>query len=457
MRYGRSLGSRIVAYLVFAQLTAFLVASAVTYSLGLAGLLSYEVGLDVFAIYRVSFLVIQPLTPDGSGGVRIEPTAELRAEISRAPRLQFAAFDSTFAPLPGSSPELADVLAGAIKVNSYHTHFVLPGDPRSTPKGYAAPQRPPFGALQIAVYGQKFRWDDIFYYLVYEFQWSAINILSAIGVSVGAAWFAMQRALHPLRSVSLEATRLDMHLLDQYLSSEELPTEVTPLVTAINDALDRLYASARRLRRYTANAAHELRTPIAIMRARLEDTEEPTFKADLLRDTNHLQAIVEQMLITARLAEGQVSLDEEIELVATTQAIVSRHLPLAVKCQRDLAFEAETSSVVTRGNHRAIECVIANLIDNALRVEPKDGAVLIRVTAAGIVEVSDHGCGVDQCDRNLIFEPFWRKDVVSPGLGLGLAIAKELVEKNRGRIWIEETPGGGSTFKVRLPLPSETS
>jgi signal transduction histidine kinase len=157
------------------------------------------------------------------------------------------------------------------------------------------------------------------------------------------------------------------------------------------------------------------------------------------------------------LTEGQASLDEEIELVATTRAIVSRHFPLAVKCQRDLAFEAETSAVVTHGNHRAIECVIANLIDNALRAEPKHGVVLIRVTAAGIVEVSDHGCGVALSDRDLIFEPFWRKDVVSPGLGLGLAIAKELVEKSRGRIWIEETPGGGSTFKVRLPFSSEAS
>jgi|APFre7841882630_1041343.scaffolds.fasta_scaffold81123_2 signal transduction histidine kinase len=196
----------------------------------------------------------------------------------RAPSLKYAAFDSRFEPLPGSSPELTTLLVGAIKVNFSHTHFVLPGDPPSTPRGYAGPRRTPSGELQIAVYGQKFRWDDIYYSIAEDFRWSSVHIFSAIVVSVATAWFAVRQGLAPLRSVSLEAARIDIDSLDQRLSSDRRPKEVLPLVTAMNSAMLRLNASAKRLRRYTANAAHELRTPLAIMRARLEDTEEPTFK-----------------------------------------------------------------------------------------------------------------------------------------------------------------------------------
>jgi len=455
MKFCGSLAWRVVAYLIFGQFVAFVIAVTVTDGLGLAHVWAYEMALDSLATVRSSDLVIASLIRDESGRVRIEPSQQLHAELIRSPRLKYAAFDSRFEPLPGSSQELATLLASAIKINSTHTHFVLPGDPPSTPRGYAEPRQTAFGTLQIAVYGQKFRWDDIFYSIADEFRWSAIHIFFAIVVSVAVAWFAVRQGLAPLRSVSLEAAHIDLDSLDQQLTSDRLPTEVTPLVAAMNKALLRLDASARRLRRYTANAAHELRTPLALMRARLEDAEEPTFRADLLRDTSHLQAVVEQMLIAARLTEKQVSLDQDVELVTTIRLVISRYLPFALKCDRDLEFEAGMSPVVVRGNQRAIECVIANLVDNALRAEPRNGTVLVRITDNAVVEVIDHGPGVDPRDCEIIFEPFWRKDDASPGAGLGLAIAKELIDCHKGRIWIEETPGGGATFKVSLPHASE--
>jgi len=456
MNSSASLARRVVGYLVVAQFVAFVVAIFVTNGLAIAHLWFFDITLDSLAVVRSGDLVIASLARDDAGQIRIEPSPQLRAEMARAPNLKFAAFDSRFEPLPGSSSELINPLAAAIQVNSPHTHFILPGDPPSTPMGYAAPEPTPFGQLQIAVYGQKFRWDDIFYVTAEEFRWSAVHIFFATIISVLTAWFAVRRGLAPLRSVSLGAAGIDMDTLDQRLPIDRLPTEVAPLVTAINSALARLDASAKRLRRYTANAAHELRTPLAIMRARLEDVEEPTFKADLLRDASQLQAITEQMLIAARLTEKQVSLNQNIDLVKAVRPIVSRYLPLALKCDRALEFEWGNKSVVTPGNQRAIECVIANLIDNALRAEPVGGTVLVRVNENAVVEVIDHGDGVAPADRETIFEPFWRKDDVSPGAGLGLAIAKELVEKLRGRIWVEQTPSGGATFKVSLP-PSNHS
>jgi signal transduction histidine kinase len=167
---------------------------------------------------------------------------------------------------------------------------------------------------------------------------------------------------------------------------------------------------------------------------------------------SQLQAIVEQMLIAARLTENQVALDQEINLVKAIRQVVARHLPLAVKCDRAIEFEAVDSPVFVRGNQRAIECAVANIVDNALRAEPVGGTVLVRIRHNAVIEVIDHGEGVDISDSEMIFEPFWRKSEAAPGTGLGLAITKELVEKHHGRLWVEATPGGGATFKLSFPV-----
>lgn len=115
---------------------------------------------------------------------------------------------------------------------------------------------------------------------------------------------------------------------------------------------------------------------------------------------------------------------------------------------RQIAFEGVSSGVMAKGNIRAIESIVGNLLDNALRAEPMGGSVLVTVDRDATVSILDHGEGIAAEDRRRIFEPFWRKDENSVGSGLGLAIAKELMEQLGGRIWVEETPGGGATFKL---------
>jgi len=137
------------------------------------------------------------------------------------------------------------------------------------------------------------------------------------------AWLAARSGLAPLSAVANSARGIDMNSLEQRPPLKGVPIEVTPLVEAINEALARLDASAARMRRYTANLAHELRTPLAILRARLENAEEPSFKSDLRRDASRLQAIVEQMLIAACLTEQQVAVDQEIDLVETVKSVLS--------------------------------------------------------------------------------------------------------------------------------------
>ncbi|MBG0791997.1 HAMP domain-containing histidine kinase [Methylocystis sp. H62] len=454
-----SLTRRVVGYLFAAQLVAFLIGAVLTMALELAKVAYFRTSLDELATYRVSDLVIRSLGTGEDGTIRIIPVAELVSEVERAPQLKFAVFDEARKPLVGSSPELISTLikAGVIQITAAHLHFNLPEDLETTPLGYMERRRTPFGWFHVAIYRQKFRWDDVFGYLLDALQWMAVYLVMIALLSASAAWFAVRQGLSPLRDAARQAESIDLDSLDRTVDAKGVPIEIRPFVTAINAGLARLHASAARMRRYTANAAHELRTPLAIMRARLEDAEEPTFKSDLLRDASHLQAIVEQMLIAARLSERQTSLEQQVDLASTIRKIVIDYSPLVIECERHIEFDAPTNLVPVRGNARAIECVAANLIDNALRMEPIGGTVIVKVTADAVVAVTDHGEGVDPADRELIFEPFWRKNEATPGTGLGLAISKELIDKLGGRIWVEETPGGGATFKLWFPAAtSET-
>jgi two-component system OmpR family sensor kinase len=448
-----SLARRVVGYLFTAQLVAFLVGAGLTMALELAKVAYFRTSLDEFATYRVSNLVISSLAKGEDGTIRITPVPELASELERAPQLKFAVFDEARKPLAGSSPELVSTLikAGVIQITAAHLHFNLPEDHETNPLGYMERRWTPFGWFHIAIYRQKFRWDDVFGYLLDALQWMAVYLAMIILLSAFAARFAVRHGLTPLRDAVRQVESIDLDSLDRTVDAKGVPAEVKPFVTAINAGLARLNASAARMRRYTANAAHELRTPLAILRARLEDAEEPTFKSDLLRDASHLQAIVEQMLIAARLNERQASLEQQLDLASAIRKIVVDYSPLVIECERHIEFDAPEDPVTVRGNARAIECVVANLIDNALRVEPVGGTVIVRVTADAVVSVTDHGEGVDPGDRELIFEPFWRKNEVTPGTGLGLAISKELMDKHDGRIWVEDTPGGGATFKLWFP------
>jgi signal transduction histidine kinase len=234
--------------------------------------------------------------------------------------------------------------------------------------------------------------------------------------------------------------------------SEEYATEVAPFVDAVTQALIRLKSWMTLQRGFVANAAHELRTPLAIMRARLENAQDSPLRSELLGDASQLRAIVEQILSAARLIDGQAPLDQRIHLDSAVAQIISSLIPLAMDRNRFIDFEASETDVTVLGNHRAIESVVTNLVDNALRAEPENGAVIVRVAADGVVAVVDHGEGVAADDRELIFEPFWRKSDATPGAGLGLAIARQIMDAHGGRIWVEDTPRGGATFKLQFKV-----
>lgn len=449
-----SLTRRLIVDLSYMQVVAIIGAWLGTSLLGAAGVIgAYENWFDEFyGYFYIRDLVGQSIVRDADGALHIEPGAELRREAEQTPTLRFAVFETMRSPaLRGSFADMSAALAGVTSVEARGMDFFFVSDAGRRTAASVWRWKTPVGPLYIASGGMAFRWKNVFYAFRNEFVSQSLYLAAVFSVSAAAVWLAVRRSLAPLRRAAEAAERIDLDSLGQGLRIDDAPIEIRPLVDAVNRALMRLDASVARMRRYTANAAHELRTPVAILRARLENPEERGFRIDLQRDTRRIQTIIEQMLVAARLTEGQAPEDQDVDLSATARGIVADYSPLIFKAGRRIAFEAPDAPVRLRSNRMAIECIIANLIDNALRAEPEGGTVLVRVDADRSVSVIDHGEGVAEKDRELIFEPFCRRNEAGSGIGLGLAIVKELIDKLGGRIFVETTPGGGATFALSLP------
>jgi signal transduction histidine kinase len=312
--------------------------------------------------------------------------------------------------------------------------------------------RTPFGRFSIVVYGASFHWDDLLYLLYYfpTLLNLATYLLLFVALSFGA-WIVVRKSLEPLRRSAATVSQISLDSLDERLPADDAPSEIAPFIEAVNAAFRRVKEGVARQRRFIANSAHELRTPIAILRARLDALDDTPVKRDLKRDAQRVQTILEQLLVLAQLEErGRVAEPPEADIGEIVLAATADFAPLALGAGRRIIFEPSPTRVAARAYPWAVECVVTNLLDNALRAEPAGGAVVVRVTPDGGVDVADHGEGVAAQCREQIFEPFWRKNDATPGTGLGLAIARELMEKQGGRIWVEETPGGGATFKLRF-------
>ena len=452
MRKAPSLALRLSIYLLTAQIVgAVLTTLAIELFVEDEQIPFLNKNRNVLATPRIYNLLIGSIRPDASGALIIAPSEALRDEMAGTPSLLVAAFDAkTNSPLPGSNPQLVDVLGGKPRIRTTHVHFTLEGDARDGATGHLSLAATPYGPLMIASYGHVYKWIDLFLSLHYEIvaylRYFVLEVLAAVGVG----WLAFKRGLKPLEQAAREAERIDMNSLHQRLPLDGVPAEAASLVASFNRALERLDEGAERQRRFLANAAHELRTPVAILMERLDDPGDAALVAKLRRDAERIRNIVEQLLATVRLDQKDAGRDECVDLDDLVKTIVDDHALLAVKMHKSIAFENCEEWQSVRGSRFALHSVCANLIHNALRAEPAGGTVIVRLAAGASIEVIDHGDGVAAPDRAAIFEPFWRKSEATPGTGLGLAIARELIRKLGGAIDVDETPGGGATFRVRL-------
>jgi signal transduction histidine kinase len=265
----------------------------------------------------------------------------------------------------------------------------------------------------------------------------------------------VRKALAGLGAAATEAGRIDVDQRGARLSVDDVPTEVRPLVNAVNDALGRLDEGYERQKRFLTDAAHELRTPITILNTRLESYPNSPENTRLLEDVARLSVLAEQILDLERLNQHARQF-VNVELVSLGEHVAADLAPLAIAAGYRLSFEPETDHVIVMGDQLSLERALINLVQNAIEHGGRKGTIAIAVQEAGAIEVSDEGPGVPLEHRERIFEPFYRLENRDHGAGLGLNLVQEILRLHHGHIVVLDVPSGGARFRMTLPLASNS-
>jgi len=270
-------------------------------------------------------------------------------------------------------------------------------------------------------------------------------------VLLGVGAFTVRRTLSPLQELASLALKIDPGNSTLRLPSAGIPAEVLPLVNSFNNALDRLDDGLRRQREFNANAAHQLRTPLAVLGANIDTMADTKVAAKLRFDVEVMGRIVHQLLLVARLETLNVPLDEPVDLCQTARQAAENLGPIAISSNKTLEVDEPKEPVFIRANGFVVSIAISNLIENALNHSPPGKAVRIRVTPRPSVEVQDSGPGIPVQFREKIFERFWRADSSKDGAGLGLAIVRRIMIAINGSVSVADAPEGGAQFTLQFP------
>jgi hypothetical protein len=282
-------------------------------------------------------------------------------------------------------------------------------------------------------------------------------------VSAAIAYFVSGQALKPLRKLSQQAEKIDQDSISDIRLNEDTVKEFRQLSVSVNLMLDRLSESFATQRQFSGNAAHELRTPLAIMQTKLElfaaehkNMEDDT--AELVRSQaeqlDRLSKLVHTLLEMSNLSSAPRS--DRIELAPLVEEIITDLTPLA--SQNDITMEQDCDNVVITGSDALIYRLVFNLIENAVKYNRRGGSVSVSVHKENsdvVVRVSDTGCGIPEEYRESIFQPFFRVDKSRSrqmgGVGLGLALVHEIAVLHGGSVRAEPGNKVGTVFIVTLP------
>ncbi len=268
-----------------------------------------------------------------------------------------------------------------------------------------------------------------------------------------------RRALDPVREASNTAAAIGPQRTEVRLPEQAMPVEIAPLVHAVNQALDRLETGFRAQRDFTADMAHELRTPLAIVRARVDGLPPGPARDALRADLVNMTRTVNQVLDIAELEGFIVATDAKADLHEVCADAVGFMAPLAVELSKTIALTGEQEPIWVHGHAEALFRAVRNLIENAIRHTPPGVSIEVEVSADGVVRVSDDGPGVPEADRERIFRRFWRRDrAKGDSRGLGLAIVARVAEAHDGTVSVDSAPDGGAVFTLRLrPVSSSAA
>jgi signal transduction histidine kinase len=293
--------------------------------------------------------------------------------------------------------------------------------------------------------------DDITARFVPQIAWLTLAILLAL---LTADVFIVRRGFDPVLRASRMAEAIGPDSIDVRLPLEGMPTEVAPMVQAVNQALGRLEEGFLAQRNLTADVAHELRTPLAVIRMRTEQIADPVARLALQTDLDRMSRIVSQLLVLSEADVMAVGSDDRADLRAVSLEVAEHLAPLALAQGKSVEVAGALSPVWVRGQQDFLFQAVRNLAENGIAHTAPGTPVTIEVGAAGGVKVLDRGPGISPAERDLLFQRFWRRQR-KIGAGLGLSIVGRIVKAHGGELSAQSRRGGGATFEITLaPAPA---
>jgi signal transduction histidine kinase len=279
------------------------------------------------------------------------------------------------------------------------------------------------------------------------------TVVVSLLVLAAALWFTLRRVLQPLRQASAAAADIGPRSIGTRLETQKLPTELVPMVDAFNQALDRLEHGYRVQQDFLASAAHELKTPLALIRAQVELEESDKIdRQSLLRDIDFMARQVQQLLQLAEVSEPRNYVFEPVDVESVAGEVTGYLGRLAerraVRLELDLA--APTGPVQLQADRSALFILLKNLVENALQHTPAGAAVRVKADAEGL-SVQDEGSGIADEHLPKLFTRFWRgPQRRDEGAGLGLAICQEIAAAHGWALSARNNGEGGAVFSLRF-------
>lgn len=336
-----------------------------------------------------------------------------------------------------------------------NTIEAIPVIPANEAPGAAFPQYPGYSAAPIVSEASKaarstFLSQSIFY---------SVLIISLGGI---LTYYLSGKALRPLRELSEQMKNRSVHNLSETIPVPESRDEVSELTNSFNQMSAKLDEAFAMQKRFSQSAAHELRTPLAVLKTKVhvfrkKSEHSPDEYENLLSvvssQTDRLSDLVNDLLSLTNMDE--LTYDEKIELKAMLSDIAKEFSVLSE--ERGVSVRVSGEEQTVTGNANLLRRAFENLIENAVKYNTENGKVDISIskTSCGCkISIADTGIGIPDDMKSLVFEPFFRTDKSrsrkAGGSGLGLSIVKSIIEKHEGKISLSDDPSGGSIFEITL-------
>jgi heavy metal sensor kinase len=290
----------------------------------------------------------------------------------------------------------------------------------------------------------------------------------AILLAGGGGWLLAQRALKPVDQMTAAARRISAEHLDERVGTTGTGDELDRLASTLNDMLSRLDLAFRQMRQFSADVSHELQTPLTILQGELEvalrtprsPEEYRHVLTSALEESERIARLVEGLLLLSRADAGVLRMDHQPIDLPRLMAEVCERMQILAAARGVTVALGSLMPMTIQGDPQHLRRLLLNLVDNGIKYTPAGGRVTLLLqedNGWAVLRVSDTGIGLSLEEQAQIFQRFYRvPEAVSQGAegsGLGLCIARSIAAAHGGRLQVDSTPGGGSTFTLLLPLP----